>query len=142
MTWFAENTLVVLMTGLVALAMAIFVWFQTRTKEAIYGVLGVAVATAVLALLSWLIETPREAVERSLYELAATVEANDVQGTLAYFAASARPQFRKDVETLMPQVKIERARVVSDPEIAMDGANKSATVKCRGIVIRSTSATA
>ena len=77
--------------------------------------------TAVLVLTSWLIETPREAVERTLYELAATVEANDVKGALSYLAPSADPQLRKDVETLMPLVRIDRARIIGTPEIDIEG---------------------
>src|SRR4051794_23238530 len=137
MPWLAENTLAILMIGAVALAMAVFVYFQSRTNGALYGVLGVILLTAVLALTSWLIETPREAVERSLYELAATVEANDVKGTLGYHAPKVDAELRKDVETLMPLVKIERARVIGTPEIVIEGGTKadSATVKCRGVVL-------
>ena len=134
MTWLAENTLTICMIGAVALAMALFVWFQTRTNGALYGVLGVILLTAVLALTSWLIETPREAVERSLYELAATVEANDVKGALSYLAPKVDAELRTDVETLMPLVKIERARVIGTPDIVMEGGN-AATVKCRGVVL-------
>src|SRR6188768_1040699 len=135
MTWFAENPLTICMIGAVALAMALFVWFQTRTNGALYGVLGVTLLVAVLALTSWLIETPREAVERTLYELAATVEANDVKGTLGFLAPSANPELRKDVETLMPLVQIDRARIVGETEIELEGAkNDAATVKCRGVV--------
>ena len=77
-------------------------------------------------LTSWLIETPREAVERSLYDLAATVEANDVKGALGYLAPSADAQLRKDVETLMPLVRIDRARIIGTPEIVLEGgANRS-----------------
>jgi hypothetical protein len=137
MNWLAENTLAIFMIGAVALAMAVFVYFQMRTNGALYGVLGVALLTAVLVLISWVIETPREAVERSLYNLAATVEANDVKGALSYLAPSADAQLRKDVETLMPLVQIDRARIIGTPEIALaGGANiSSATVKCRGVIL-------
>lgn len=137
MTWFAENPLAICMIGAVALAMALFVYFQTRTNGALYGVLGVIVLTAILVLVSSLIETPREAVERSLYSLAATVEDNDVQGTLSYIAPTADSQIRKDIETLMPLVKIERARIINTPEIEVgDGTNPNvATVKCQGVAM-------
>jgi len=136
MNWLAENTLTICMIGAVALAMAVFVYFQTRTNGALYGMLGVFLLTAVLVLTSWLIETPREAVERTLYELAATVEANDVQGVLSHLAPSADTQLRNDVETLMPPVRIDRARIIGTPEIVVEGSAKisSATVKCRGVI--------
>jgi hypothetical protein len=137
MNWLAENTLTIGMLGAVALAMAAFVYSQTRTNGALYGVFGVILVTVVLLLTSWLIETPREAVERTLYELAATVEANDVKGALSYLAPSADTQLRKDVETLMPLVRIERARIIGAPQIDMQaGANPTAaTVKCRGVIL-------
>jgi hypothetical protein len=137
MNWLAENTLTIFMIGAVALAMAVFVYFQTRTTGALYGVLGVILLTAVLVLISWLIETPREAVERSLYDLAATVEANDLKGVLSYLAPSVDPQLRKDVETLMPLVRIDRARIIGTPEIALNGGAtiNSATVKCHGVIL-------
>jgi hypothetical protein len=136
MNWLAENTLTIGMIGTVAVATAVFVYSQTRARGALYGVFGAILLTAVLLLTSWLIETPREAVERSLYELAATVEANDVKGALSYLAPSAGSQLRKDVETLMPLVRIERARIISTPQIDMKvGAGPtSATVRCRGMI--------
>ena len=136
MNWLAENALTVLMIGAVALAMAVFVYSQTRTNGALYGVLGVILVIISLVLTSWLMETPREAVERSLYELASRVEANDVKGALSYLAPSADPQLRKDVETLMPLVKIDRARIIGTPEISLNGGanNNSATVKCRAVI--------
>jgi hypothetical protein len=137
MNWLAENTLTIFMIGAVALAMAIFVYFQTRTNGALYGVIGVILLTGALVLISWIIETPREAVERALYDLAATVEANDVKGALSYLAPSADPQLRKDVETLMPLVRIDRARIIGTPEIVLEGGSNinSATVKCRGVIL-------
>ncbi len=137
MNWLAENALAIGMIGAVALAMAVFVFFQTRTQGALYGIAGVLLVFGALVVTSWLIETPREAVERTLYELAAAVEANDMKEALSYLAPSASGDLRKDVETLMPLVKIERARVIGSPEVEVTGQenNLSATVKCQGLVI-------
>lgn len=137
MNWLAENSLAIWMAGAVALTMALVVYFQTRTNKALLGVFGVITITAALALVSWLLETPREAVERSLYSLAATVEANNVQGALSYLAPSAGRELRKDVEELMPLVRIERARIIGAPEIDLEGTLNptSATVKCRGVIL-------
>jgi hypothetical protein len=137
MTWLAENSLTIWMLGAIALTMALILFYQARTSGALYGVLGVIAATAALLLISWLIETPREAVEKSLYGIAARVEANDVQGVLSYLAPTINPQLRKDVETLLPLVRVERARIVGAPEITVEsGSNPtSATVECRGVVV-------
>jgi hypothetical protein len=137
MNWLAENSLTIWMLGAIALTMALVVYFQARTNGALLGVAGVILVTAILLIISWLIETPREAVERTLYELAATVEANDVQGALGYLAPTADPQLRKDVETLMPLVRIERAQIIGTPEIDLEGGTNptSATVKSRGLIL-------
>lgn len=135
MNWLADNALPIWMGGAVALTMALIVYFQTRTNKSLLGVAAVIGVTAALLAAEWLIETPREAVERSLYELAATVEANDVSGALSYLAPSANSQIRKDVETLMPLVRIERARVIGTPQIDVDDGANSATVQCRGIIV-------
>ncbi len=135
MNWLAENALPIWMGGAVVLTMALIVYFQTRTNGALFGVLGVIAVVAGLLLINWLIETPREAVERTLYSLAATVEANDVAGALSYLAPSANAALRKDVETLMPLVRIERARIIGAPQTDMNPSGDAATVKCRGIMV-------
>jgi hypothetical protein len=135
MNWLAENALPIWMGGAVALTMASIVYFQTRAKGAAIGIVGVLTVTAALLLFNWWVETPREAVERTLYQLAATVESNDVPGTLAFLAPSAAPQLRKDVETLMPQVRIERARIIGTPQIEMYPNDAGATIQCRGIIL-------
>jgi len=135
MSWLAENALPVWMGGTIALTMAIIVFYQTRTNGALFGILSVIVVTAVLLLTERLIETPREAVEHTLYSLAATVEANDVAGALGYLAPSANAELRKDVETLMPQVRVERARIIGVPQIDMDSNGNAATIHCRAIIL-------
>jgi hypothetical protein len=135
MNWLAENALPIWMGGAVALTMASIIYFQTRAKGAAIGIVGVLTITASLLLFNWWVETPREAVERTLYQLAATVESNDVPGTLAFLAPSAAPQLRKDVETLMPQVRIERARIIGTPQIELNASDDAASVICRGIVV-------
>jgi hypothetical protein len=135
MTWLAENALPIWIGGAIALTMAGVVYFQTRTKGSLYGVLGVLAATAALLLFNRLVETPREAVEHALYHLAATVEANDVPGALAQLAPTANAQLRKDVETLMPQVRIERARILGEPQVELNADATAATIQCRGFIM-------
>jgi len=138
MTWLAENALPIWMFGAVAMTMAFIVFFQLRSRGAMWSVIGVAAAVAVLLAYNRLVETPREQVERSLYKLAATVEANDAPGALAFLSPSLAPngkELRKDIESLMPQIKIDRARVMSSPEIEMRDEDKRAIVKCRGIIV-------
>jgi hypothetical protein len=132
--YLAEKSLPIWMGGAVAFTMALVVYLQTRGNTALLSMVAVVALVATLLVTERIIETPREAVERTLYELAATVEANDVAGALRFVAPSATGQIRKDIETLMPLVKIERARVIGAPRIITDDSS-NATVECRGLVI-------
>jgi hypothetical protein len=129
--YLSENSLPIWMGGAVAFTMALVAYLQTRGNAALLSMVAVVALVAVLLVTERLIETPREAVERTLYELAATVERNDVLATLAFMTPNA--VVRKDVEMLMPLVNIERARVISTPQIEFDP--NGAVVKCRGFVI-------
>jgi hypothetical protein len=137
MQYLAENSLPIWMGGAVAITMALVVYLQTRSNTALLSMIAVVALVGTLLVTERLIETPREAVERTLYELAATVEANDVPGALRFLAPSTAGQIRKDIETLMPLVRIERARVMGTPHIAIEGAADSlkASVQCRGLII-------
>jgi hypothetical protein len=135
--WLADNALPIWVAGAVALTMATVVFLQTRSNKALAGIGAVAAMTAALLAAEWYLETPREAVERSLYQLAAAVEANDVPRTLAFLTPTADSRIRHDVETLMPLVNIERARIIGTPEIDVGAGSPptNATVQCRGIII-------
>ena len=137
MTYLAENALPIWACGAVALTMALIVYLQTRANGALAAMAAVVAITAALLIAERFIETPREAVERTLYELAAAVEANDVPGALGFLSPSANGQIRKDIETLMPLVKIERARLIGAPKVEVNYSADplTATVQCRGLVV-------
>jgi hypothetical protein len=117
--------------------MAIIVFQQTRTNASLGGIVAVLVLTAGVLLIERLLETSREAIERTLYELANVVEANDVPATLSYLAPSADAGIRSDVETLMPLVEIERARIMGTPiiELGPGPDPTTATAEIRGIIV-------
>jgi hypothetical protein len=133
MNWLAENALPIWVCGAIALTMALIVFQQSRTSNALIGIVCVVAVTAALLTAEWLMETPREAVERTLYEIADAVEINDVSGTLSYIAPGAS-QIRKDVEDVMPLVNIDTANIVGSPLIEVDETTTppSAKVECRG----------
>lgn len=137
MNWLADNALLIWVVGAVALTAALVIFFQTRSSGALAATAVVVALTAVLLVTEYLLETPREAVERTLYQLAATVEANDLPGALSYVAPSADPAVRAQIEREMPQVNIERARVRGTPkiEVASGSDPATATVECRGLII-------
>ena len=135
MNWLAENALPIWIGGAIALTMALIVYFQLGTRGSQLGVAAVLLITATLLLLNRLIETPREAVERTLYGLAATIEANDVPGVLNYLAFAASKDLRNDVNTLMPLVRIERARIIEGPKTEVGPNGDWATTEFRGFIL-------
>jgi hypothetical protein len=137
MNWLAENALPIWVGGAVALTMALVVFYHTRGPKSLAAVAAVLVVTIALLSLEQQIETPREEVERTLYELAATVEANDVAGALYYLAPTAPPRIRREIEQEMPLVRIDRANVRGSPkiEVASGPDPNTATAHCRGFIV-------
>jgi len=135
MNYLAENALAIWMGGAVLVTMAGVVYAQLRTRGALLAILSVIVVTGALLVVEHVIETPREAVERTLNQLAATIEANDLPGVLAFIAAKAS-EVRQDAEALMPLVIVSKARVIGTPEITVDESAQplSATAKCQGFI--------
>lgn len=135
MNYLAENALAIWIGGAVLLTMAGIVYLQLRTRGALLAMLAVVLATGALLVVEHLVETPREAVERTLFELAAAIEANDLPGVLRYIAPNAR-DVRSDAEALMPLVIVNKARVLGTPEIVVDESAQplSATAKCQGFI--------
>jgi hypothetical protein len=137
MIYLAENALPIWAAGAVAVTLALIVYLQTRTTASFLSIIVMLAIAGLLLVTERLIETPREAVERTLYELADTVEANDVPGALRFLASTADSQIRRDVENLMPLVEIERANITGAPTIEVEAGDEpdSATVTCRGLIV-------
>jgi hypothetical protein len=135
MNWLIEESIWIWAAGAVALTLAGVIYWETRSAKSFYSVIAVLVVTAALLFMESIIESPREAVARALDELAEAVEANDVQGALAFLSPKA-VQIRSDVETLMPQVEIEMAHIIDTPSIEVDESVSpmTAVAKVRGVV--------
>jgi hypothetical protein len=135
MTCLAENAIVIWMCGAVLVTMCGIVYYQTKAGTALLAMLVAVLATASLLVAERLIETPREAVDRTLQELADTIEANDLPGVLTFLAPSATT-VRSDAETLMPLVKVNKANIIGTPEITLDLAAQppTATAVCQGFI--------
>jgi hypothetical protein len=123
------------MGGAVLLTMAGVVHWQLRTGKAFLAMLAVVILTGMLLVVERMIETPREAVERTLNELADAIEENDLPGVLTFIAPTAL-EVRSDAETLMPLVKVKKANIIGTPDIAVDERARppTAAAKCQGFV--------
>jgi hypothetical protein len=135
MSYLAENALPIWMGGAVLLTLAVVIYLQLRTTAALIAILLVVLATVALLVAEHLIVTPREAVEETLYRLAAAIEADDLAGVLRFIEPTAT-EIRSDAETLMPLVDVERARIIGTPEVTVDESAQpaTATVNCQALV--------
>jgi hypothetical protein len=131
MTWLAENALMIWALGAIALTMSLIVYVQTRSTGSQLAVALVILVTAALLVAERLIETPREAVRRTLDEIAAAVRENDMPGVLRYVAPQAA-NLRQEVETAMPLATIEAAGIIGTPQIDVDLTANPARAKVDG----------
>ena len=108
MNFLAENAVPIWVAGAVLLTMAGVVYWQLRSGAALVAMIAIAAVTGVLLGVEHFVETPREAIERTLYEMADVVEANDVAGALTFVAPGAS-QIRTDVCYLVSDAAMQPA---------------------------------
>ena len=137
MNWLAENALPIWMGGAVALTMALHRLFSNAQPTVRCSAsLGVVRRHGRLAAHRAADRNATRGGRTHALQLAATVEANEWRARSAYLAPSANAELRKDVETLMPQVRDRagpRHRHAADRR-RCSSAN-AATVQCRGIIM-------
>jgi hypothetical protein len=133
--WLFENPVAIWCGGAVLLTLAIVVHLQMRTRASLLAIAVIVLLTAALLIAERLIVTPREEVQQTLDQLAARIEANDLPGVLTFIVPASKA-VRADAESLMPLVTVNRAAIVSTPEITvnMDGQPATADVSCQGLV--------
>lgn len=135
MSWLTEDPLIVWAAGAVALTFALVICAGRRTLASVLVVLAVVAVTAALLGVEWWIETPREAVERTVEDLAAAIEANDLPATLQLISPQA-VEIRTVAEAMLPQLLIEKARIISPVVVEVDPSLSppTATAEFRGLI--------
>jgi hypothetical protein len=110
MTWLFEDPWPAIIVGLVA-ELVLFVYFRRSGRVVFLAAMG---GVLLLVGLFWLIErwvvTPREEVANTLYEMAAALEQNNVEGLMPYIATEAT-QIRNLARRELRNLKIEQAQV-------------------------------
>ena len=91
MTWLTENPFPILLIGSLATAILAGGWLRTGSKWLLGGVIAAIALTVGLVIAERWIVTDREQVTRTLYEIAAAVERNDVEAALRH-AYSGSPE--------------------------------------------------
>lgn len=131
---FLESPLLVLVVGALCATFALVVFLSRRTMGSLAVLVGVAAVTLALVLVERLVVTDREQVEAGIETVLACVEANDVGGVVAWIDPAAKVVV-DDVRKLMPLIKVEKARALSDVEVVMGpDAPDAATSSFRGFL--------
>jgi hypothetical protein len=94
MIWLTENPFPVLLIGALTTAILVSGWLRTGSKWLLASAIAAVALTVGLVLAERWIVTDREQVTQTLYEIAAAVERNDVDGALEY-AYSGTPNVRE-----------------------------------------------
>jgi hypothetical protein len=128
--YFFENSLPIWICGALLVTIALVVYQQTRSRGALAAVLVAVLLTALGLVAEKLIVTPREAVEQTLYGLAAAIEADNLPAVLTYIAPNAA-EVRGDAEAIMPQLIVEKCRVASELVIEVDETAQPMTAVAR-----------
>lgn len=119
MTWLLQEPLYIAILGVVAVAMLGFAWLQTRVQALLYATLAAVVVTGLLLAVEHWVETDQERVAKTLHEIAAAVERNDLQATLRY-AASGADEARARVEAEFPRYHFERVSIKHNLEVKIN----------------------
>ncbi len=119
MVWILENPVPIWATGAVLGTLAGLVFLTRRTLVPLLVLAGIVGFTLLLALLEQLVVTQREEVERATYQLAAAIEANDLEAVLAFLAPTAK-KVRSDAQALLARLQVAKAHVGGTLHVDID----------------------
>lgn len=119
MMWIVENPLPILLLGIAAEAVLVVVLFQSGRGAILLAMAAVAVVTAALLLVEWLVVTDTERIETVLYRAAAALRDNDVDGVLECLAPAA-VDLRRSVAARLAHLEVAEARITSRPNIRLN----------------------
>ena len=84
MNWWLENPLPILLLGTTTVVMLGAIWWQSGHKVMLYAMLAAIAFTVTAMILERTVETAREQVHKTLYDVAGDVERNDLQATMQH----------------------------------------------------------
>lgn len=114
-----ENPLWIGLLGLMATIAAAVVWLQTGARLAAIGAGSLALLTMALVFTSLRVETPREQIRRTIYEVAEALSRNDVPKVISYIHPGALPAVVK-AKGELPNYQFTEARVTRLRTIEVD----------------------
>jgi hypothetical protein len=130
MASFVENPLALAVIGGIFGTFALIVFLARRTLGSLV-VLGTVIGVTLLLIgVERLVVTDREAVASSVKAALAAVESNDLSAVLALVDPAAAT-VRADAQSLMPLVKVNKARSIGDIEVDVNDAADLPTARSR-----------
>jgi hypothetical protein len=140
MTWFTENPMPLVLIGTIIAAALAVVLTRTGRREALWGLIAVAVLVGVAVVTERMIVTPREEVRISLDEIRALVAANKPADLLTRIDVNPN---NTDLATLRRRVQDDLARItvteakiteLRDEDILVSDSGNTAKTKFNGTV--------
>jgi hypothetical protein len=110
MSWLFEQPLIIVLLGVAATLILGGLWSATGRQELLYAA-GAALALLIAGLVTErFVVTDREAIRRTLHEIARDVKSNDHRALLQHIHASA-PELKQKAQNEMPNYKFNECRV-------------------------------
>lgn len=129
MTTLLENPVAIVAIGALAATVAMVVFLARRSLESLITLVGIVLATLLALAVERFVVTDREQVQSGVAAMLEAIEANDLQGVLAWIDPAAKTM-RADASALMPQIKVEKARALGKVEVTVDLAKQPPTARC------------
>jgi ketosteroid isomerase-like protein len=127
MTTLLENPWPGLLAGIIVSMLLAIAYFAVP-KRGILIAMGVAVAATLgMFLLERFVVTPAEEVEQTLYDLAATLQTNDVPAVLEFVSPDAA-MVRGAAQRHMPRYQINEVHIASNLEVKVNEADPTKAV--------------
>jgi hypothetical protein len=114
-----EQPLAVVIAGVILGLIGGIAWSSTGRKEWLVGLGLVVVLTIVGMIVEQLVVTDREAIERTLGEIARDVQSNNVRTVLRHIATGAS-DVQREAETELPRYRFDECRVTKVHNVDID----------------------
>jgi hypothetical protein len=113
-----ENPLPILVVGGLFATFAVIVYLARRSGASLAALVAVVALTAAMLVVERVVVTQREQVEAALEKMLHAIEENNLAGALAGVDPAATA-IRRDIEALMPMLKVEAANSAAE-QITLD----------------------
>ncbi|QGJ69441.1 Hypothetical protein PBC10988_11230 [Planctomycetales bacterium 10988] len=125
--WLFEDVSYVTIFGILLIGILGIVYVQTFQRIYAWGMAGVVLTLCLLVFVEQWVITDKEAIETTIYEMQAALEANDFQGLLNHIDPEAEP-IRRQAQLALSSITIERV-ALRDIVIAIDRSSEVPTAE-------------